>query len=116
APAGAGGAGEGRYLCRGTPAPDLRRPDRPGPRARLARVSWRFLHRTQKTRMGSPGSGEPTHALSRRLEDSSQRCSELHLVELLEQSLGIELVAGLARIVGAQGHAAHASQLLGVDL
>ena len=36
APAGAGGAGEGRRLCRRAPAPDLRRADRPGPPAGVA--------------------------------------------------------------------------------
>src|SRR5205823_4525867 len=41
---------------------------------------------------------------------------ELHLFETLEQGLGVLLVAGLARVVGAQRHAAHAGQLLRRDL
>src|SRR5439155_7936215 len=41
---------------------------------------------------------------------------ELHLFETLEQGLGVLLVASLARVVGAQRHAAHAGQLLRRDL
>src|SRR5712671_5095989 len=41
---------------------------------------------------------------------------ERHLVQPLEQRLGVQLVAGLARVVGAQGHAAHACQLLSGNL
>src|SRR5262249_32649326 len=36
--------------------------------------------------------------------------------ETVEQGLGVQLVAGLAGVVGAQGHTAHASELLGRDL
>src|SRR2546429_9300222 len=41
---------------------------------------------------------------------------ELHPVESFEQGLGVLLIASLARVVGAQSHAAHAGQLLRRDL
>src|SRR5262245_46166448 len=41
---------------------------------------------------------------------------ERHLAQTIKQGLGILLVTGLARIVGAQSQAAHAGELLGGDL
>src|SRR5512132_1134436 len=57
-----------------------------------------------------------THATARTPAREAAGRSELHLVETVEQGLGVLVVAGLARIVGAQRHAAHAGKLLGVDL
>src|SRR5262249_46142146 len=42
--------------------------------------------------------------------------SELHRVQLVEQGLGVELVTGLARVVGAKGETAHAGKLLSRNL
>src|SRR4051812_28704322 len=44
------------------------------------------------------------------------RSSELHAAQLVEQGLGVELVAGLARVVRAKRQPAHASELLSRDL
>src|SRR5262245_17912054 len=41
---------------------------------------------------------------------------ELHPAQTVEQGFGILLVASLASVVGAQGHTAYASELLGRNL
>src|SRR5262245_32919409 len=75
---------------------------------RRRRTSGRALAENLR---GPPESREAHAEVERR-----SALSEFHLVEALEQSPGILVVAGLARIVGAQCHAAHAGQLLGRDL
>src|SRR5262245_2719358 len=62
--------------------------------------------------MGFPAMGSPWASATA----DPGRLSERHLAQTVEQGLGILLVTGLARVVGAQGHAAHASELLGRDL
>src|SRR4029079_5560067 len=63
---------------------------------------------------GLPDIGKPTEKLVRQLVAAD--ALELHLVEALGQGAGVLVVAGLARIVRAQRHAAHAGQLLGRNL
>ena len=55
-PAGPRGAGQGRRLCRRPPPPDLRRPHRPGPPARLVGVNGRPSHRYQQGMTQEAGS------------------------------------------------------------
>src|SRR5690348_12971728 len=73
----------------------------------------------QQGPVGSPG-GRRAHAcraLARpALVATALGILELHPVQAVEQGPGILLIAGLARIVGAQGQAAYTGELLGRDL
>src|SRR5215831_366978 len=71
----------------------------------------------QHDRVGSSGGMRSTRQSRARAPHWSRRAIlELHPVQAVEQALGILLIASLARIVGAQGHAAHAGKLLGRNL